>query len=71
MNSVVSFPSFIPVAAIISVVFVLLFLWWVVYTLVVVYHWFRYARSSWLFAPMLAFHILISSAIFIFIMTSA
>ncbi len=56
--------------AVLSVIFTLVFIWWTVYTLVAIYHWFRYGRSSWVAVPAIALHLAVSGGIFIY-MTSA
>lgn len=56
--------------AVLSVIFTLVFIWWTVYTLVAIYHWFRYGRSSWVAVPAIALHLAVSGGIFVY-MTSA
>ncbi len=55
--------------SVISVLFTLIFIWWLIYTMVAVYHWFRYGRSSWIAVPAVALHLAVSGGIFIY-MTS-
>lgn len=52
--------------AVIAVVITLIFIWWAIFTIVAGYHWFRYARDSWVAVPAMAFHLLASGWIFIF-----
>lgn len=49
-----------------AVIITLIFIWWAVFTLVALYHWFRYARDSWLAVPVFLAHLAISSWIFVF-----
>jgi hypothetical protein len=70
--SPLALPSFItgaPAEMVVSIIFTLLFIWWVVYTVVVTYHWVRFGRSSWVAVPALAVHLAVSGGIFVF-MTS-
>ncbi len=55
--------------SVLSVLFTLVFIWWLVYTLVAIYHWFRYGRSTWVAVPAVALHLAVSGGIFIY-MTS-
>lgn len=64
-----SIPDFIPLGGFVALVFALIFIWWLIYTLVVVYHWYRYARDSWLFVPIIIFHLMISGWLVLFITT--
>lgn len=64
-----SFGQFTGVAspdAILSVVVTFIFIWWAIYTLVVVYHWIRFGRESWVAIPAIALHIFVSGWIFVF-----
>jgi hypothetical protein len=47
------------------VVFSLIFLAWLIYTAVVTYHWIRYGHRSWLIAPALATHVIVSGILFL------
>lgn len=49
-----------------SVVVTLVFIWWLIFTAVAIYHWFRYARDSWLTVPLIALHLFVSAWIFVF-----
>lgn len=51
---------------VISVVITLVFIWWAIYTLVAIYHWFRYGRDSWVAVPAVVLHLAISVWIFVF-----
>lgn len=71
--SLLRFPALFGTAtseAVLSVIFTLIFIWWTIYTLVAIYHWFRYGRSSWVAVPAIALHLAVSGGIFIY-MTSA
>jgi len=52
--------------SVISIIFTLLFIWWLIYTIVAAYHWFRFGRSSWVAVPAIAAHLVISGVIFVF-----
>lgn len=64
-----SFMQGLTAEALVSLVFTLLFIWWLIYTAVAAYHWFRFGRSSWVAVPALAAHLVVSGGIFVF-MTS-
>lgn len=51
---------------VLAVVMTLVFIWWAIFTLVVIYHWFRYARDSWVTVPVLVLHVVVSGWIFVF-----
>lgn len=45
---------------IIPALFTIVFIVWSIYTIIAVYHWFRYSHRSWLTVPVLALHIFVS-----------
>lgn len=47
-------------SAIFSVLFLFIFLWWLIYTLVAIYHWLRHASESWVAVPAIALHLFVS-----------
>lgn len=47
-------------SSILTVVFLLIFAVWVIYTVVVAYHWFRYGHQSWLALPAIVAHLFVS-----------
>lgn len=47
-------------SSILTVVFLLIFAVWAIYTVVVAYHWFRYGHQSWLALPAIVAHVFIS-----------
>lgn len=51
---------------VLAIVITLVFIWWAVFTLVSMYHWFRFERSSWVAVPSIALHFVVSIWIFIF-----
>ncbi len=57
--------SLVTPTQVLEIVFGLVFLVWFIYTLVVIYHWIRYAGKSWLVAPAITAHVVISIALFI------
>lgn len=65
----VTLPEGVTASTIFSVLFALIFIFWLVYTLVAIYHWMRHAPDSWLSVPVIALHLLVSGAL-IFYATS-
>lgn len=59
-------PSSVSIESILSVVITIVFMWWAIYTIVVLYHWLRYGRESWLAVPALVLHFFVSGWIFVF-----
>jgi len=43
-----------------SVIFLAIFVCWLVFTLVVIYHWLRHASESWIAVPAVALHLAVS-----------
>lgn len=60
-----AFSGFDPVK-IVSIIAWLIFVMWVIYTLVATYHWFRYGRESGLAIPALLVHVIVSLALALF-----
>lgn len=56
-------------SGVIPVLFSLVFIVWVIYTLVVIYHWFRYRHKSWFAVPLNAMHLFVSGTIIIFMIS--
>jgi hypothetical protein len=52
-----------------GIVFALVFIVWALYTVVVLYHWFRYGRRSTITIPMIIVHFVVSG--FLFLMASS
>ena len=48
---------------IVPFIFLILFAIWALYTVISIYHWVRYSRNSWLAAPSIAVHIVVSIAL--------
>ena len=65
-NLIPAFATIVPVENVLAVVFTALFIWWLIFTIVLAYHWIRYARDSWMAVPVLAFHLAVSGWVFIF-----
>ena len=59
-------PAGVSLESVLSVVITLIFIWWAVFTRVAAYHWFRYARDSWVAVPAFALHIAVSAWVFVF-----
>lgn len=55
-----SFLSALNWSSIFSVIFALIFLWWLIFTLVSIYHWLRHGAESWISVPVIALHLFIS-----------
>jgi len=49
-----------------AIVVTIIFIWWLVFTIVAGYHLMRFARESWLTVPAIALHLFISAWIFVF-----
>jgi hypothetical protein len=47
-------------SAIISIIFLVIFVWWLIYTLVAIYHWLRHASESWMAVPAVVIHLFVS-----------
>lgn len=56
-------------SGILTIAFFVLFVVWVIYTLIVAYHWFRYGRHSWLAVPAICLHLFVSSVLIFYIAT--
>jgi len=59
----------IDISGLIPVVFLVVFLIWVAYSLAAAYHWLRYGHQSWLAIPALALHLFVSGTILIYMLT--
>lgn len=53
-------------AEFISVFFTIIFILWAIYTLVSVYHWVRYGRSSWVAVPAIGVHLIVSAFLMVY-----
>jgi hypothetical protein len=47
------------------------FVFWLVYTLVAVYHWWRYAHNAAVAYPAIALHLFVSFVLAVFILSTA
>lgn len=56
----ISLPS-MDFGSILTVLFLLVFAIWAIYTVIVAYHWFRYGHQSWLALPAIGAHLVISA----------
>lgn len=66
----VSFPSTsIDASALIPALFALIFIIWLLYTLVSTYHWLRYGHRSWAAVPALGIHVFISGSLMLYMMS--
>ncbi len=59
-------PSAVSIESVVAIIITVVFIWWAIYTLVVMYHWLRYGRESWFAVPLLALHFGVSGWIFVF-----
>ena len=62
-------PLHIDLSGIVPVVFSLIFLVWVIYTFIVIYHWFRYRHKSWFAVPAIALHFFVSGSLILFMIS--
>jgi hypothetical protein len=63
------FSDTIDAGSIVAVVFALIFLWWLIYSLVAAYHWLRFGRETWVAVPALGVYLVVSGWL-LFFMTS-
>ncbi len=61
-----AFSGAISAENVLAVLFTLIFLWWLIFTLVAGYHLLRYGRESWLAVPAMALHFAVSGWVFVF-----
>jgi len=54
------------IETVLSVLVTIIFIWWLIFTIVVTYHLLRYARDSWVTVPAIALHFIVSAWIFVF-----
>ncbi len=54
------------IEAVLAVIITIVFIWWAVFTLVVLYHWFKYSRDNMIAVPAMAVHFAVSIWIFVF-----
>ncbi len=62
-------PGGISETTILTVLFFVVFVIWSIFTLVAIYHWFRYAHQSWLAVPIVAMHLVVSVFLLLFIVS--
>ncbi|MDB5236933.1 MAG: hypothetical protein JWL88_35 [Parcubacteria group bacterium] len=53
----------------VPVLFSVVFIVWIIYTLVVIYHWFRYRHKSWFAVPAIVLHFFVSGTIILFMIS--
>lgn len=54
-----TFPT-LNLESVFSVLFAIIFIWWLIYTLVAIYHWMRHGQDSWVAVPAVALHLFVS-----------
>ncbi len=59
----------VDVSSAVPVIFSAVFLIWVLFTLIAIYHWMRYRHKSWFAVPMIAVHLFISGSIILFMIS--
>jgi hypothetical protein len=64
-NPLALFPA-ASLETVLAIIITLVFIWWAIFTLVVIYHWMKYSRDSVFAVPAIAVHIFISGWIFVF-----
>jgi len=47
------------------------FVFWAVYTLVAIYHWFKYSHASWVAFPAIAVHLFVSFVLIVYAVSGA
>jgi len=60
--------SFDP-SSLFTIFFTVVFIVWTIYTLISIYHWFRYSGKSWLTVPAISFHLFVSASIILYMLT--
>jgi hypothetical protein len=58
--SAFTLPEGISFESIFSILFALVFIFWLIYTLIVIYHWMRHAPDTWVAVPSIALHLFVS-----------
>jgi hypothetical protein len=59
----------VDLSGVVPVLFSVIFLVWVIYTFVVIYHWFRYRHKSWFAVPAIALHLFVSGSIIVYMIS--
>jgi hypothetical protein len=54
-------------SGILTIAFFFIFVAWLIYTIVVAYHWFRYGHQSWLAVPAIGIHLFVSGLLIFYI----
>jgi tellurite resistance protein TehA-like permease len=54
-----------------TLVLYFVFAFWLVYTLVVIYHWLKYSHGSWITLPAIAIHLFISLCLISYLLSGA
>ncbi|MDB4992545.1 MAG: hypothetical protein JWL75_790 [Parcubacteria group bacterium] len=54
-------------SSVLTIAFFVIFFAWLAYTVIAVYHWFRYNHRSWITVPAVAVHILVSGFLIFYI----
>lgn len=54
-------------SGLLAILFLFVFLGWLVYTVTVAYHWFRYSHRSWLAVPAVGLHVIVSGLLIFYI----
>jgi hypothetical protein len=62
--------SSIDLSGVVPVAFTLMFIVWGIFSLVIIYHWFRYRHKSWFAVPAIALHIFVSGWIIIYMVNA-
>lgn len=60
------FPQIASAYDFVSIIFTVIFLLWLVYTIVSIYHWVRYGHKSWVAVPAVAIHLGVSAFLMLF-----
>lgn len=54
-------------SSVLTILFFIIFVGWLIYTIVAAYHWFRYNHQSWLAVPAVALHVFVSGLLIFYI----
>ncbi|MBU1754755.1 hypothetical protein KKH81_00520 [Patescibacteria group bacterium] len=64
--SVISLASLFSSPEVLAILFTLIFIVWVIYSIIAGYHWVRYGYDSWMSTPAIAVHLFISGVLMIY-----
>lgn len=56
----------LPAGVVVMWILLVVFAFWVIYTIVAVYHWLKYSHASWVAFPAIALHLFVSFALMVY-----